>query len=248
MNYSTLAQEIVGWLQAKLGEAGARGFVIGLSGGLDSATTAALCTRAAPGEVLGVWLPCHSASEDEDSSRMAAEALGIPLTTVDLCAAYDTLVAALPKSDVRLATANIKPRLRMTALYYLAQANGYLVAGTGNRPELMVGFFTKWGDGGVDLEPLGELYKHEVRSLAQVLGVPQPIVDRAPSPGLWPGQTDEGEMGITYAEIDAILAAWDAGQVPKVPPASIAKVEAMVAKSEHKRAMPPSFRVNRGGG
>jgi NAD+ synthase len=245
MNYNRLAQEIVGWLQSKLGEAGARGFVVGLSGGVDSATTAALCARAAPGQVLGVWLPCHSVSEDEAYSRMAASALDIPLTTVELDAAYDALLASLPESDTRLASANVKPRLRMTALYYLAQANGYLVAGTGNRPELMVGFFTKWGDGGVDLEPLGELYKHEVRALAQVLGVPQPIVDRAPSPGLWPGQTDEGEMGITYAAIDAILAAWARGEEPDQPPESIAKVKAMVAKSQHKRAMPPSFPVSR---
>jgi NAD+ synthase len=246
MDYSTLAQEIVGWLQAKLYEAYARGFVIGISGGIDSATTAALCMRAAPGKVLGAWLPCHSVSEDKVYARMAAAALDIPLTTVQLCATYDALIAALPESDVRLASANVKPRLRMTALYYLAQANNCLVAGTGNRSELMVGFFTKWGDGGVDLEPLGELYKHEVRALARVLGVPQPIVDRAPSPGLWPGQTDEGEMGITYAEIDAILAAWDVGQEPDLPPERVAKVKAMVARSEHKRAMPPAFPVDRG--
>jgi len=245
VNYNTLAQEIVDWMQAKLREAGARGFVIGLSGGIDSATTAALCARATPGEVLGVWLPCYSSSEDEGYARLAADALGIPLTTVDLCAAYDALLAVLPKSDVRLASANLKPRLRMSALYYLAQANSYLVAGTGNRPELMVGFFTKWGDGGVDLEPLGELYKHEVRALGQVLGVPQPIIDRAPSPGLWPGQTDEGEMGITYAAIDAILAAWEKGEEPNQPAADIEKAKAMVARSEHKRTMPPPFPVNR---
>jgi NAD+ synthase len=246
MDYNTLAQEIVHWLQTKLNEAGARGFVLGLSGGVDSAVTAALCARASPGEVLGVWLPCHSVSEDEVYSRMAAGALGIPLTTVDLCAAYDALIAALPESSVKLASANLKPRLRMSALYYLAQSNNYLVAGTGNRPELMVGFFTKWGDGGVDLEPLGELYKHEVRALAQALGVPQPIIDRAPSPGLWPGQTDEGEMGITYAEIDAVLAAWDRGEKPDQPPESIAKVNVMVTRSEHKRAMPPAFPMKRG--
>lgn len=245
MDYNTLGQKIVDWMQARLREAGARGFVIGLSGGIDSATTAALSARAAPDEVLGVWLPCYSSSEDEGYARMAAGALDIPLTTVDLCTAYDTLIASLPETDVRLASANVKPRLRMAALYYLAQANGYLVAGTGNRPELMVGFFTKWGDGGVDLEPLGELYKHEVRALGKALGVPQPIIDRAPSPGLWPGQTDEGEMGITYAAIDAILDAWERGLEPDRPAEEIAKVKAMVARSEHKRAMPPSFPVHR---
>jgi NAD+ synthase len=250
MDYNTLAQEIVGWLQDSLREANARGFVVGLSGGVDSATTAALCRRAAGDEVLGVWMPCHSVSEDEAYSRMAAQALQIELIAVDLCAAYDALVASLPKSaagaeTARLAYANMKPRLRMAALYYLAHSNHYLVAGTGNKPELMVGFFTKYGDGGVDLEPLGELYKHEVRGLARVLGVPTAIVERAPSPGLWPGQTDEGEMGITYAEIDAVLAAWDRDQAPDVAPSSIAKVEAMVQRNAHKRAIPPAFPVER---
>jgi NAD+ synthase len=249
MDHDTLAQEIVRWLQARLREANARGFVVGLSGGVDSATTAALCRRAAGDEVLGVWMPCHSVSEDEVYSRIAAKALGVKLTTVDLGAAYDALVAALPQStaasETKLAHANIKPRLRMSALYYLAQSNGYLVAGTGNKPELMVGFFTKYGDGGVDLEPLGELYKHEVRALARVLGVPTEIVERTPSPGLWPGQTDEGEMGITYAEIDAVLSAWDRGEEPDLPPASIAKVEGMVQRNAHKRAMPPAFPVER---
>ena len=144
-----------------------------------------------------------------------------------------------------MARANLKPRLRMSTVYYLANSSNYLVAGTGNKPEMQVGYFTKYGDGGVDLEPLGELYKHEVRALASVLGVPQPIIDRAPSPGLWPGQTDEGEMGITYAEIDAILAAWETGEAPNLPADRIAKVEGMVARSEHKRAMPPSFLVKR---
>lgn len=245
MDYSALANDIASWMRDKLAEAGADGYVIGLSGGIDSATTAALCVRAAGEHVLGVWMPCHSVAEDERFSRVAAEALDIELVTVDLCATYDTLLEALPKGN-KIARANLKPRLRMSALYYLAQANCYLVAGTGNRPEIAVGYFTKYGDGGVDLEPLGELYKHEVRELSRTLGVPQPIIDRAPSPGLWPGQTDEGEMGITYAAIDAVLAAWEGGQVPDLPADRIAKVEGMVARSAHKRAMPPAFPVQRG--
>jgi NAD+ synthase len=186
---------------------------------------------------------------------MAAEALGIDLVTVDLGTVYDSFLASLkhlvptsqgtPDPRHRMAGANLKPRLRMSALYYLAQSHSYLVAGTGNRPEWMVGFFTKYGDGGVDLEPLGELYKHEVRGLAEALGVPQAIVNRTPSPGLWPGQTDEGEMGITYAEIDAILAAWAAGQQSDLSADRIAKVEGMVARSAHKREMPPAFHVTR---
>ena len=244
MNYSQLAADIATWMRAKLQEAHARGFVVGLSGGMDSAATAALCVRAAADQVLGVWMPCHSVPEDEAFARMAAEALGIELITVDLCAIYDTFMGALPAGN-KMARANLKPRLRMSTLYYLAQANHYLVAGTGNKPEITVGYFTKYGDGGVDLEPMGELYKHEVRELARALGVPLPIIERPPSPGLWPGQTDEGEMGITYAEIDAILAAWAAGGAPDLPADRIAKVEGMVARSTHKRAMPPSFPVNR---
>ena len=252
MNYAQLADEIVAWMQAKLQAANAKGFVVGLSGGVDSAATAALCKRASD-NVLGVWMPCHSVPEDETYSHMAARALGIELRTVDLCTAYDAFIASLEPiapwgqhadtERLKMARANVKPRLRMSTLYYLAQSFGYLVAGTGNRPELMVGFFTKYGDGGVDLEPLGDLFKHEVRQLAQALSVPQQIVERTPSPGLWPGQTDEGEMGITYAEIDAILAAWDSGREPDLPAASIAKVEGMVARSAHKRAMPPVFHV-----
>jgi NAD+ synthase len=254
MDYAKLADDVVNWMRAMLSQAGAAGFVVGLSGGVDSATTAALCTRAAGDQVLGVWMPCHSIPEDESYARMAADALGIRLQTVDLCAVYDAFMAALGASPGpgaqetarhRLARANLKPRLRMGALYYLAQTHGYLVAGTGNKPELMVGFFTKYGDGGVDLEPLGELHKHEVRGLARALGVPEQIVERTPSPGLWPGQTDEGEMGITYAEIDAILAAWDADQEPELPADRIAKVEGMVARSAHKRAMPPAYPVRR---
>jgi NAD+ synthase len=164
--------------------------------------------------------------------------------TIDLCPAYDVLLEELPEGNI-LARANLKPRLRMATLYYLAQSRNYLVAGTGNKPELMVGYFTKYGDGGVDLEPLGELYKHEVRGLACALGIPQPIIDRAPSPGLWPGQTDEGEMGITYAEIDAILAAWEAGETPQLPQDRVDKVRGMVARSAHKRAVPPAFPVRR---
>jgi NAD+ synthase len=255
MDYAKLADDVVDWMRAMLHQAGAKGFVVGLSGGVDSAATAALCARAAAEEVLGVWMPCHSIPEDEMYSRMAADALGIRLQTVDLCAVYDSFLASLgrpvsvPASTHeprhKMAEANLKPRLRMSALYYLAQSYGYLVAGTGNKPELMVGFFTKYGDGGVDLEPLGELHKHEVRELARALGVPQQIVERTPSPGLWPGQTDEGEMGITYAEIDAILAAWDAGEEPDLPADRIAKVEDMVARSAHKRAMPPAYPVKR---
>ncbi|MBN1583566.1 MAG: NAD+ synthase [Anaerolineae bacterium] len=244
MDYERLAQEIAVWMYSRLELAAAKGFVVGLSGGIDSAVTAGLCRRAAGDDVLGIWMPCHSVPEDEMFARMTADALGIGLLTVDLSPVYDAFSVALPEGS-GMASANLKPRLRMSTVYYVAQSRNYLVAGTGNKPELMVGYFTKYGDGGVDIEPLGQLYKREVRGLGQVLGVPQPVIDRAPSPGLWPGQTDEGEMGITYNEIDTILAAWEANERPDLPVDRIDKVKGMVARSAHKREMPPSFPVKR---
>jgi NAD+ synthase len=128
----------------------------------------------------------------------------------------------------------------MTTLYALGQTHGYLVAGTGNKSELAIGYFTKYGDGGVDLEPLGQLYKWQVRQLARELGIPQPVIDRPPTAGLWAGQTDEGEMGISYAELDATLAAIESGQTDDVNQALLAQVQGMITASAHKRSMPPA--------
>jgi len=127
----------------------------------------------------------------------------------------------------------------MAALYFLANSLNYLVAGTGNRSEIAIGYFTKWGDGGVDLLPLGRLVKSQVCAIARELGVPEPIVDRAPSAGLWPGQKDEDEMGFTYAELERYLDDGPQG----VAPAVAMKIERLVRASEHKRALPsvPDF-------
>ncbi len=245
MDYQKLTDDIAAWMREYAERAGAKGYVVGLSGGIDSAVTAALAVRALGKEhVLGVLLPCHSQPEDAKDARLVAEALDLTPITVDLSATYDALTAALP-SGPDMAYANIKPRLRMTTLYFLAQAHNYLVGGTGNRAELMVGYFTKYGDGGVDIEPLGELYKHEVRGLARALDLPESIITRAPSAGLWPGQTDEGEMGITYDELDAILAALLNDETPDAPSEQVAQVRRMIANSAHKRAMPPAFSVDR---
>lgn len=245
MDYTKLADALTLWLRAQVQQAGLEGYAVGLSGGIDSAVSAALAVRAVGRErVWSAWLPCHSLEEDRASAMLVAEALGLNPATVDLGPAFDAFMAALPPGS-EMACANIKPRLRMTALYFLAQSNRALVLGTGNKPELMVGYFTKYGDGGVDLEPLGELYKHEVRALARVLDIPEAVITRAPTAGLWPGQTDEGEMGVTYDMLDAILAAWEADVEPEAPPEIVAKVQRMVALSAHKRALPPVFAVQR---
>ncbi len=238
----SLPDQIAQWLRDYLAAAGAQGFVLGLSGGVDSATSAALAVRAVgPERVLGALLPCHSQPEDARLGHLVAETFGIPTVTVDLSSAYDVLMTVLPPSEVAMAAANIKPRLRMIALYYLAQSRHYLVLGSGNKSEALVGYTTKWGDSAVDLCPLGDLYKTQVWELARELGVPREVVERAPTAGLWPGQTDEGEMGITYRELDATLAAIEMGDTAAISPATLAKVQGMMARSAHKRALPPVY-------
>ena len=243
----SLSDEIAAWLREKLAGTGADGLVLGLSGGVDSATAAALGVRAIGSQrVLAVLMPCHSQPEDARLARLVADTFSIPTLTVDLDGAYDALTAVLPPSDHPLAAANVKPRLRMITLYYLAQSRNYLVLGSGNKTEILVGYSTKYGDGGVDLLPMGSIYKTQVWELARELGVPRQVVERPPTAGLWPGQTDEGEMGITYAELDRVLAAIEARDTSGIEPATLEKVEHMIAGSAHKRALPPVFRVEEG--
>jgi NAD+ synthase len=249
------ATDIASWLRERVSAAGARGLVVGLSGGIDSAVVAALCQIAMPAQMVGVILPCDGMSEDEADARLLADHLEIPTIQIDLTPTHELLGAALsmgvaelaptqPRapateaSDIRarVPLANIKPRLRMASLYYIANALNYLVAGTGNRCELTIGYFTKYGDGGVDLLPIGNLLKSEVRALARDLGLPETIIDKPPSAGLWPGQTDEDEIGFTYAELERYLTAGPDG----VSPALALRIERMVRQTDHKRAMPPT--------
>jgi NAD+ synthase len=242
--------DIVNWLRQRATAATARGFVVGLSGGIDSAVVARLCQLATPGQVAGVIMPCGSDPCDEADAGLVADAFGIRTIRVDLEPAYDALVAATrgalgalpaemrpPVDDAagRVALGNVRPRLRMTTLYYIANSLNYLVAGTGNRSELTIGYFTKHGDGGVDVLPIGHLLKSRVRTLAQELGVPQAIIDKAPSAGLWLGQTDEAEMGFSYADLERYLADGPEG----VSPALALRLERLIRATEHKRSLPP---------
>lgn len=241
MEAGKVCDQIVRWLEGHLQRAGGQGLVVGLSGGLDSAVAVALAQRAAPGRTLGIIMPCHSLPEDEADARLVADLLGVPYLTVDLSAIYDSLLQLLAvtlpaEQDPRrleLARANLKPRLRMLTLYHAANARGYLVIGTGNRSELYTGYYTKHGDGGADLLPLGDLVKSEVRELARYLGIPETIVQRTPSAGLWEGQSDEDEMGVTYAELDRYLLTGQA------EPDQVIRIERMHRASRHKRALPP---------
>lgn len=238
-----LADEIAGWIRKVVADAGAEGVVVGLSGGIDSAVVAALAARALPGHVLGAILPCESDPRDAEDARLVASQLGIETVEVDLTAGYRTLAAALPEA-APMVRANVKPRLRMTALHYLAARRRYLVCGSSNRSELAIGYFTKFGDGGVDFMPIGGLLKRQVRDLARELGIPQPIIAKPPTAGLWPGQTDEGEMGLTYDQLDAALDAIDRNDTAGVPLNAFSRVREMQRASAHKRSLPPVFTPN----
>jgi NAD+ synthase len=243
---ATLAEAIEQWIREKVEGAGAAGIAVGLSGGIDSSVVAGLAVRAlGPERVTGVIMPAYSQQADVDDAWMLAKHYGLEPLEIDLSGPFDTMVNLLPAGS-DMAVANIKPRLRMITLYHIANTNGLMVVGTGNRSELMVGYFTKYGDGGVDLLPLGSLYKHQVRDLARSIGVPENLVQRPPSAGLWAGQTDESEMGITYEELDGILEAIETGSdLTRFSPETVQRVQDMVMRSAHKRSMPPIFELSK---
>lgn len=250
-----LAADISGWLRERLDEGGAERFVLGLSGGIDSAVVCGLCVQAAGADrVLGVIMPSSSNPDDAASAHKVAEALGVNTITVDLSSVAETFYAAMPSGAVlptvsagtaeqrqQLATANVRPRLRMTTLYYIANLTRAIVVGTGNKSEAMIGYFTKYGDGGVDLFPIIDLYKHEVRAVAREIGVPESVITRPPSAGLWEGQTDEDEIGMTYDELDRILAAIDTGDTAGIDEAKLERVNELVTSTHHKRNPVPRY-------
>lgn len=238
-------------MRRQLSAAGGRGFVVGLGGGIDSAVVVRLAQLAAPGSVLGVLLPCHSNAQDEQDALHLASHFSLMTTRVDLSASCDALAGAAevalntilhvrdgtPPDPLRgrVALANLTPRLRMTMIYYLANSLNYLVAGTGNKSQLAIGYFTKYGDGGVDLMPLGNLAKSEVVALARDLNIPAEIIDRKPRAGPLAGRHDEEEMGFTYAELERYLDDGPQG----VSPALAMRIERLVRANEHKRHLPP---------
>ena len=226
---------------------GRKGVVLGLSGGVDSALVARLCADAIGAEkVLALGLPEGKGGKDlADAHRYAAE-LEIAFRVVDIAPLVAPFEATLkPKKADRIARGNLRARARMVVLYFVANTEDRLVMGTGNKSELLCGYFTRWGDGGVDFLPIGDLYKTQVREMARRLGIPRTIVDKVPTAGLWPGQTDEGELGITYDDLDRILLGielqMDADAIAEktgVRIGEVRRIEALVTATAFKRKPP----------
>lgn len=223
-------------------ESGAAGIVLGISGGIDSAVACALAVKAVGAErVTGVFMPAsdHGMADLEDAQTLCSQ-LGVELITVQLKDVLSAFLQIPAITDTPLLSGNIAARLRMITLYNIAAARKYLVCGTSNRTEYMIGYSTKWGDGAADIQPLLHLYKKDVYALADELGIPASIVKKAPSAGFFAGQTDEGELGMTYAEIDAALIALEHSSYA-AQTENEQKILELIKKSTHKR-LPP---VNR---
>lgn len=244
------------WLREYDTQAGTSGYVIGLSGGIDSTLVAHLAVKAVGVKnVIGVIMPIYSPEKDEADAYRVANRLSIEVVHVDLKHTYNEIVESMSMNEVtelgRLEKANIRSRLRMVALYAIAGNKNMLVAGTGNKSEDMIGYFTKYGDGGVDILPIADFYKWEVREMAKYLEIPNEIIEKTPSAGLWEGQTDEGELGMTYDELDSIL---DYLEGNKIDPFFISaknlsewsdkveKIKDMINKNKHKTEYPPIYR------
>lgn len=232
-DYKKELEDRVSFLREILHKSGAKGFVYGNSGGKDSALVGILC-RTACENTLGIIMPCQSSrnyAEDKKDGLAVAEQFSIETVEVDLSMVKQTLTESLSKVQkiTQAASANIAPRLRMATLYAAAQSRGALVAGTGNRSERYVGYFTKWGDGAFDVNPIADLTVTEIYEFLRYLNAPASILEKAPSAGLFEGQTDESELGFSYRALDEFLfTGLGEGN-------ALEKISQMHHSSEHKR-------------
>lgn len=240
-NPEELVNYIEAWLKERVSDAGARGIIVGLSGGIDSAVVAALGLKAFGREnLLTLIMPCHSDPNDQADAILVADSLNINYKIIELDKAFDALTQEFLNNNIevsKMSQANLKARLRMASLYAAAQSLNLLVCGTSNRSEYETGYFTKYGDSASDLLPLADLLKTEVRAMARYLNIPDKIIVKAPSAGLWANQTDEDEMGFSYEQLDRYLETGEAEPDIKL------KIQAMHARSEHKRRPAPIFKI-----
>lgn len=251
MKLETAQNKIIDFIRNETLKAGVTGAVIGISGGIDSALAATLTVKAlGKDRVLGIHMPESGLTPAEDSkdAKALADWLDIEFQTIDISGIISAFTTAVPESESadRLSMGNLKARIRMSLLYFHANQMSRMVIGTGNKTEILLGYFTKYGDGGVDLEPIGSLYKTEVWELSRRLGVPEPLITKKPSAGLWAGQTDEAELGISYVKVDEVLRKLEQNEDPEhimttlgVSEEQLNSVMSRVERSEHKRNAPP---------
>ena len=238
MDYKKVTEDLVKWVGDYAKKIGTKGFIFGLSGGIDSAVIAAISKRIFPENSLGLIMPCDSINEDREDALKVAKEINLETKTIDLTSTFDELMKASFISGNIMAKSNIKPRLRMTTLYYYAQDLGYLVLGPSNGSEMYLGYSTKYGDSGADLMPIANILKTDIFKIAKELGLPEFIINKKPSAGLWLGQTDEDEMGFTYEILDAYI------RGEKIPEPEIKeKIDKMHKNSEHKRKLAPRFEL-----
>jgi NAD+ synthase len=242
-NVDAYAGQVAAWVREQVERAAKRGVVLGASGGVDSAVVARLCQRAGVDAHLVIMPYGDDMARDGHMADVMelVEKFHFRHHVFDIRPAVDALLVATPPAGAEagrlaLARANVRPRVRMTYLYQLAQVEDRLVAGTGNLAERTVGYFTKWGDSACDLNPLAMLTKQEVYTLARYLDVPAAIIEKRPSAGLWPGQADEDELGISYARVDAYILNGTSGDE-----AADEAIERLAAAAEHKAGRTPVF-------
>ena len=236
----------VEWMREKVSEANAKGLVVEISGGVDSAVAAGLCARAFPANCITVILPSHSDPEDIEDALWVAEGFDLRPLEVNLSDVH-TQISAHVKTGLgsqgcelvgeKMSQSNLKAHLRMSTLYAVADALNYLVVGTDIAPEIYTGYFTKYGDGGGDLLPISSLTKTEVRAWARMLGLPLAIYTRIPTAGLWLGQVDDPEIGLTYDQVDRYLLG------EEVSPEVQERIETLHLQSEHKRNLALSLEL-----
>jgi NAD+ synthase len=251
-----IKERIVKFIQVRLSESRQKGLVFGLSGGLDSSTIAALCSETTqPVNLLALIMPHRESNpQDKEHALLVVEKFKIPYKVIDITSAVDAVKASLPllpstnNKDVnpeftkRNTIGNIKARIRMINLFMAANEANRVVVGSGDKSEFLIGYFTKYGDGGADFLPIADLYKTQVRALAKYLGVPEVIIAKPSSPGLWKDQTAEAEIGMKYEQLDLILFGLEHFMRPaeiadalKIRVETVLNVDRTIRRAEHKR-------------